>query len=416
MAKWFDLFRKKTTFGTQDILRLLSQGYEVKSGVDVSWRTAVEVSTVLRCAAVISDSVATIPLRIYKKKLDGSRVKAEDHELYYLFDVAPNSFQTTLEFRETLAWHLVLTGNAYAYKNVVRSRVRELIPIEPSRVLVAQNADMSLSYKVTFPNGDLKVFEQDEIWHLRGPSWGAYVGDSPVYRGREAIGLGIALERSHAAMHKNGVRTTGAFVVEDQLKEDAFKRYRAVIEAQLAGVDNAGRPLILDHGAKFIQMTMSGIDAQHLETRKFQIEEICRVFGVLPIMVGYSDKTATYASAEQMFLAHAVHTARPWHRRLEASINSNLIGIRDLNAGYYSKFVDTELLRGAAKDRADYYASGITAGWLTRNEAREFEELNPLEGLDEPIVPLNMASQRQTGDGSPTNEPSDNTDGGSDGI
>jgi HK97 family phage portal protein len=135
---------------------------------------------------------------------------------------------------------------------------------------------------------------------------------------------------------------------------------------------------------------MTGVDAQHLETRDHQIPEICRFFGVMPIMVGHSDKTATYASAEQMFLAHAIHTARPLHRRFEKSIMRNLMSSAERKQGYYAKFTDTEMLRGAAKDRAEYYAKGINAGWLTRNEAREWEELDPIDGLSEPLSPVNM--------------------------
>jgi HK97 family phage portal protein len=208
--------------------------------------------------------------------------------------------------------------------------------------------------------------------------------------GREAVGLSMALEQSHARFHKNGARPTGTYSVEGAMTPEQYKRLREYITAEMAGIDNAGRPMIMDRAAKWSSTAMSGVDSQHLETRDHQIPEICRFFGVMPIMVGHSDKTATYASAEQMFLAHAIHTARPLHRRFEKSIRRNLLSSEERKEGYYPKFTDTEMLRGAAKDRAEYYARGINAGWLTRNEARGWEELDPIEGLDEPLSPVNM--------------------------
>src|SRR5262249_39101885 len=148
----------------------------------------------------------------------------------------------------------------------------------------------------------------------------------------------------------------------------------------VGGVNKTGKALVLDRNAKFTPVGMTGVDAQHLDTRRFQIEEICRVMGVMPIMVGHYANTMTFASASEMFLAHNVHTARPWHRRLEASINTSLLSDTERRSGVYAKFLDAELLRGQPGARADYYGKGIKDGWMTRNEAREFEELDPLYG------------------------------------
>lgn len=145
--------------------------------------------------------------------------------------------------------------------------------------------------------------------------------------------------------------------------------------------------MILDDDAKYTPFGMTGVDAQHLETRKHQIEEICRAFGVMPIMIGHADKTATYASAEQMFLAHVVHTLSPWYERIEQSADAQLLTEEDRAAGFYTKFSPNALMRGAAKDRAEYYkaALGTTQqpGWMTRNEVRALEEMNPVPGGDQ---------------------------------
>lgn len=414
MAWFHDLFRRKS-IGTPEALELLLRGNNVRSGVDVTWKTAVEVATVIGCAGVIAESVATVPLKIFRKTGD-QRQPAEDHPLSKLFAFAPNSFQDSLQFRETLAWHVCLTGNAFVYVNRVRGKIMELIPITPDRVNVKQAENLVVTYEVTMPDNRLREFSQEEIWQIRGPSWCAYAGDSLVRRSRESIGLAIALERSHASFHKNAMRPSGVFVYDEPLNEDQFKQSRAMLAAQMAGVDNTGRPVLADRGLKFVSLSMTGVDAQHLESRYFQIEEICRAFRVLPIMIGHADKTATYASAEQMFIAHASYTARPWQRRFEAAINRSLIGEKDFGNGIYAKFIDTEMLRGSSKDRADYYKSAILTGWMTRNEARGFEEMNPLDGLDEPITPMNMVtgnplSADQSNGASQPNNTNDNATG-----
>jgi HK97 family phage portal protein len=153
--------------------------------------------------------------------------------------------------------------------------------------------------------------------------------------------------------------------------------------------------MILDRGAKFISTTMTGVDAQHLETRKLQIEEIARAFRVFPQMIGYSDKTATFASAEAFFIAHVVHTLMPWYRRVESSINVNLLGKKAVQAGYFAKFNANALLRGSAADRAAFYQSLWNMGALNANEIRELEDMNPYEGGNTYRVQLNMADAAQ---------------------
>jgi HK97 family phage portal protein len=148
--------------------------------------------------------------------------------------------------------------------------------------------------------------------------------------------------------------------------------------------------VILDRNAKFLPTSLSGVDAQHLETRKYQIEEVCRAYRVMPIMVGYSDKASTYASAEQMFLAHVVHTLSPWYERIEQSANAKLLSPQERTSGLYTKFVAAGLLRGALKDTAEYLHKLVLDGIMTRNEARDKLDLNPLDGLNEPLTPANM--------------------------
>lgn len=288
------------------------------------------------------------------------------------------------------ALHAVLAGNFFAFKNVVGGQVAELIPFEPRSVIVKRNGDASLAYEVTLDSGATQVFPQEAIWHVRGPSWNSWMGLEAVAAAREAIGLAIATEESQATLHKQGAMTNGLYTVEGTLTTEQHKALREWVEREIAGAANAWRPLILDRNAKFTPIAMSGVDAQLLETRRYQVEEICRAFRVMPIMVGYADKTATYASAEQMFLAHVVHTLAPWYERIEQSINANLLSERDAAGGLYAKFIEEGLLRGSLQATADFLVKLTSNGLMTRNEARAKLDFNPLDGLDEPLTPGNM--------------------------
>lgn len=308
---------------------------------------------------------------------------ARAHPLYDLMAVKPNDWTTSYEFRETLVMHAAL-GNAYAFKNRSAEKISELILLNPSRVEKVQAKDYSITYKVTGDSGSVQVFPAEAIWHVRGPSWDGLLGMDVLNIAREALGLAIATEETHAKLHAKGVRPSGTYSVEGPLDGKQYAELKAWIEKEYAGAENSAAPMILDRGAKWISQTMTGLDAQHLETRKFEIEEVCRYMDVMPIMIGYSDKATTYASAEQMFLAHVVHTLAPWYARIEQSADANLLTPKERESGLYFKFIDAGLLRGAAKDRAEYYSKALGAGgspaWMTQDEVRALDELNPMGG------------------------------------
>lgn len=366
------------------------------SGQMVTWKTALEVTTVLACARVIAEGVAQIPWRLYQDT-DAGRKPAADHHLYSVIYRRPNEWQTSFEFRETVCLHTILTNNAYIFVNRVgRAReVRELIPLEPSRVRVEQLADYALRYHVRGKNGAEQEFGRDAIWHIRGPSWNSWSGMDAVALARNAIGLSMAIESDQAHLYKNGLRTSGSYSVEGNLDANQYKLLRAHITELREG--SPQEPLILDRNAKWLNEAMTSVDAQTLESRKLQIEEICRAFRVMPIMIGHSDKAATYASAEQMFLAHVVHTLMPWYERLEQSADTNLLTPADIAAGYYTKFTPNALMRGAAKDRADFYAKGLGSGggkgWLTQNDVRSLEEMDRSDDPEADELPQPSAHQ-----------------------
>jgi HK97 family phage portal protein len=388
-------FRGERKYDSLDLFRDLYGGRATKSGVSVSWETALNVTTWLACGRVIGEGIAQVPLKLYREA-NGRRMPATEHPLYEVLHRRPNEWQTSFDYREMLALHLVFTGGAFSYKNVTRSGgLRELVPFEPQWVKVEHKHGVPATYTVTLPDGESKSFAASEIWHLRGPSWNSYVGLEPVKLAREALGLALATEETHAQFHHNGAKPSGVLSVEGSLTPDQYKQLRAWIEKSI-GSRNAGVPLIVDRAAKWTAQAMSGVDAQHLETRKHQVEEICRALRVMPIMVGHADKTATYASAEQMFLAHVVHTLSPWYERIEQSIDVNLLTKQERADGMYAKFVEEGLLRGSLKDTKDMLLGYVNGGLMTPNEGRAKLDLNPDPDpeSDELRVPANVVGAK----------------------
>lgn len=385
MGLWQRLFgRKDGVTSSLDLFRLVYGGQPSKSGVSVTPQTALEVTTVLACCRVISEGISQVPFKLF---IDNGEIKkpAVDHPLYRLLYRQPNAWQTSFEFRETIAFHMLLCGNAYVFVNRVgiARKVAELVPIDPGRVTVKQNADQSLSYSVRADGGASQVFDSDAIWHLRGPSWNSWLGMDPVKLARDAIGLTVSLEDGQAEFQKNGAQTSGVLSAADKMSPERFTFLAAWLDKHLPGGERFGKPLIADNGATWAATSMSAIDQQLVESRKFQIDEICRIFRVMPMMVG-AVATPTYASAEQLFLAHVVHTLMPWYERIEHSADVNLLSEADVEAGYYTKFNANALMRGAATDRANYYSKALGAGgspaWMTQDEVRDLEELNPFGG------------------------------------
>jgi len=390
-------FRKKAS-SSYDLFREIYGGLKSSSGKTVTLDTAMQVSTVMACARVISEGISQVPVKLMLES-GRTRVPAKKHHLYDVLAIKPNSYQTSFEFFETISMHAVFAGNAYIFKNVLAGKIRELIPIPPNKVKRKERDDGSVVFMVTGKDGKPKEYPEMTIWHFRGPSWDGKNGIDAVHLARDAIGLTMAVEESAAKMQSNGVKSSGVYSVEGTLTAEQYKALQKWIKDNFEGSENAGSTMILDRNAKFLNTQMSGVDAQLLESRRFQIEEICRFFRVMPIMVGYSDKAMTYASAEQMFLAHVVHTLMPWYTRLEQSIDANLLTPAERAAGYYSDFVEEGLLRGDMKTTAEVLVRYSTNGIMTRNEARAKLDMNPIDGLDEPLTPVNlMGESTKTGD------------------
>ena len=363
-----------------------------RAGVSVNVDSALKVSTVFACLRVLADGIAQVPLKVYREKADGSKELAKDHPAYRLLSRRPNEWMTSFEFRQVMMFHAVLLGNGCAYIGRIRGVPKELIPLVPGSYTIEQASDYTLTYRLTGTNGQTAVLPREEVFHLRGPSWTGAAGLDALQVAREAVGLAIATEETHAALHANGTQPGGVLSVKGSLDDAARARLKESWAQYQGGLANRFKTAVLDMDSTWTPLGMKGVDAEHLDTRRFQIEEICRDLKVFPQMVGYADKTATFASAEAFFLAHVIHTLNPWIENWEQSLARDLFPDED---DIVAKFSMQGLLRGDNAARATFYASGITNGWLTRNEARRLEDLNPIEGLGEPLLPLNMSTQNQ---------------------
>jgi HK97 family phage portal protein len=396
MSIWSRLFGREAKSSTLEIWKEIYGLPAVKSGQTVNWTTALQCTTALACCRVLAEGMAQLPSHLRQERPGGVGSDiVRNHSLARFIARGPNGWQTWFEFVETMTFNAVLGKGGFAYKvRGADGRLLELLPLPSLWVTEKRRADWSVYYEVdiapaTDAGGRRMIVERADMVHLRGPSVDGYRALEGIRFAREAIGLALATEEAHARLHADGVMPTGIYSVDGTLDEKQHKRLAAHIE-QHHTRENRAKTMILDRGTKWLSQAMTGVDAQHLETRRFQIEEVCRAFRVLPIMVGYSDKASTYASAEQMFLAHVVHSLMPWVRRWESTTDRDLLTERETDGGLYYDMSVQGLLRGDAKTRGEFYQKAVLSGWMTRNEVRGLEEMNPLPGLDEPLTPSNM--------------------------
>lgn len=386
-----------------------------KAGVSVNLNTALRVPTVLACCRVLAEDIAGLPLKLLEEMPDGAKRIAKSHPLHRVLFRQPNPWMTSFEWRESAMYHALLAKGAFAVKNIVNGKVEELYPLLPSNVTVKQARNYDVTYEVNDGRGQTMVFPQSQIFHLRGPSWNGLTGMEMVTQAREAIGLAIATEESQARLHSNGVRPGGLVSVEGELKKDTAERLRAQIEEIHKGVEKVGKLLVMDKNAKFTPFTMTGVDAQTIEARKLQIEEIARVFRVFPLAIGYSDKSSTYASTEAFLQAHVTFSLRPWIERWEQAIWRDLIN-DNTRLDLYPKFSVQGLLRGDHTSRAAFYTAGLgtssSPGWLSPNDVRRLEDMDPSSNpaADKIVTVEDLAGNASATDVKPDVEPDDLAD------
>ena len=385
---------RKSAVSRSDLLLDLLGTAGAKSGVAVTWETALQAASAIACARVIAEGIAQVPLKLYRRRPDGGADAATDHPMYSVLHSSPAPGITSFEWRETMGLHLAMQNRAYCLINRSapfrgQSRI-ELQPLTPQQVIATRNPDWSITYDVHFDNGNYGRYSADQILHFKGPSWTSIEGLDGIRLAREAIGLALATEEHGARQFSNGAILGGILSTDSILSAEQSKQLRESWEASQIGLKNAYRTAVLWGGMKWTPRAQQNDQAQWIEVRRFQVAEVCRFFRVLPIMIGEAANTATYASSEQMFLAHVVHTMGPWFARLEQRLDMQLLTAEERSDGYFCKFSVAGLLRGSHKDRAEFYRTLYGIGALAPNEIRAYEDLNPYDGGEKYRVPLNM--------------------------
>lgn len=374
------------------------------SGKQVNERSAMQMTAVYSCVRILSEAIASLPLHFYVYNEKGSKEKAIQHPLYYLLHDEPNPEMTSFVFRETLMTHLLLWGNAYA--QVIRNgkgEVLALYPLMPDRMTVNRDNQGKLYYEyLVSPDEGINrsenrvVLYPDEILHIPGLGFDGLVGYSPIAMAKNAIGLAIAAEEYGSKFYANGAAPSGVLEHPGTLKDPT--RVRDSWTQTFGGSSNAHKVAVLEEGMKYSPISISPTEAQFLETRKFQIDEIARIFRVPPHMVGDLEKSS-FSNIEQQSLEFVKYTLDPWITRWEQNMARALLSPSE-KGNYFIKFNVDGLLRGDYQSRMDGYAIARQNGWMSANDIRELENLDrisPEEGGDLYLINGNMTKLKDAG-------------------
>ena len=390
------LFRARDKPGATDSVSSAPTFYFGSSaaGKSVTASTAIQMSTVYACVRVIAETIASLPLHVYQNQGEGS-VKAPEHPLYRILHDEPNAEMTSFVWRETMIAHLLLLGNAYC--QIIRSgrnQILGLYPLLPDRMEVDRDSAGTLTYTYSTGSGQTVKLRPEDVLHIPGLGFDGIMGYSPIALEKNAIGLGLAAEEYGSKFFSNGARPSGILTHPNTVKDP--KKLRDSWNAAYGGSNNSGRVAVLEENMSYTPISMPNSEAQFLETRKFQVSEICRIYRVPPHMVGDLEH-ATFSNIEHQSISFAVHTIRPWVVRLEQSMNRALFSDKEKGV-YYVRFNMDGLMRGDYKSRMEGYAIGRQNGWLSTNDIRDLENMNPVpdeDGGNALLVNGNMVSVRR---------------------
>ena len=349
------------------------------AGKSVNEFTAMQTTAVYACVRILAESVAGLPLHVYEYRGNGKE-RVPGHPLYFLLHDSPNPEMTSFIFRETSMIHLLLWGNSYA--QILRDgmgKVVGLYPLLPNRMSVDRDEHGELVYTYTpmadsmKGNRQIKLRRQD-VLHIPGLGFDGLVGYSPIAMARNAVGMTLACEDYGSAFFSNGARPGGVLEHPGVLKDPS--KLRDSWQAVYGGTSNAGKVVVLEEGVKYTPITIPPEEAQFLETRKFQIDEIARLYRVPPHMIGDLER-ATFSNVEHQSLEFVKYTLNPWVVRWEQSLQKALLNPAEQKR-YFIRFNMDGLLRGDYQSRMQGYATGIQNGFFSPNDVRELEEMNPI--------------------------------------
>ena len=368
----------------------LDGALQTASGINVDEENSLKISAVYACVKVISETVASLPLSLLKEETNGDTSKAKQHPLYAVLHDSPNSEMSSFTFREMLMTNILLWGNAYALIRRDRNgHVTELSPLKAQNMMVERNPITGqLVYKYT-TSTTTKTYTARQVFHIPAFSFDGIVGVSPITYAREAMGLAMATEEFGARFFGNGARPGGVLEHPGVVKEP--EKLRDSWNKVYQGTKNSHKIAVLEEGMKYHEIGMSPEDSQFLQTRQFQLNEICRIFRVPPHMVGDLSK-ATFSNIEHQSIDFVVHTIRPWLVRWEQAIQRSCL-CEEERTIYFARFKVDGLLRGDFNSRMTGYATARQNGWLSANEIRELEDMNRIpkeNGGDDYLVNGNM--------------------------
>ncbi|WP_442952673.1 phage portal protein [Pauljensenia sp. OF14-1SRA] len=356
------------------------------AGRPVTERSAMQMTAVYSCVRILAEAIAGLPLHLYRYKDGGGKEKAIDHSLYRLLHDEPNPEMTSFVFRETLMTHLLLWGNAFA--QVVRNGLGEVIglyPLQPNRMSVGRDLDskaLYYEYQTTWdePAGEYKIIRltPSDVLHIPGLGFDGLVGYSPIAMAKNAIGLAQATEDYGASFFANGAAPGGVLEHPGTIKDPS--RVRESWQQTFGGARNGNKVAVLEEGMKYTPISVSPEQAQFLETRKFQLNEIARIFRIPPHMIGDLEKSS-FSNIEQQSLEFVKYTLDPWVIRWEQAITKTLLNPREKQQ-LFVKFNVEGLLRGDYQSRMEGYAVARQNGWMSANDIRELENLDRIEAAD----------------------------------
>ncbi|MGJ9540222.1 phage portal protein [Actinotignum sp. GS-2025c] len=349
-------------------------------------RSAMQMTAVYSCVRILAEAIAGLPLHVYRFKENGGKEKAVDHSLYRLLHDEPNPEMTSFVFRETLMTHLLLWGNAFA--QIVRNGLGEVIglyPLQPNRMSVGRDLDtkaLYYEYQTSWdePAGEYKTIRLTpaDVLHIPGLGFDGLLGYSPIAMARNAIGLAQATEDYGASFFANGAAPGGVLEHPGTIKDPT--RVRESWQQTFGGAKNGNKVAVLEEGMKYTPISVSPEQAQFLETRKFQLNEIARIFRIPPHMIGDLEKSS-FSNIEQQSLEFVKYTLDPWVIRWEQAITKTLLSAREKQQ-LFVKFNVEGLLRGDYQSRMEGYAVARQNGWMSANDIRELENLDRIDEVD----------------------------------
>lgn len=353
------------------------------SGKPVNERTAMQTTAVYACVRILAEAIASLPLHVYEYQDDGGKKLVHDHPLYYLLHDEPNPEMTSFVFRETLMSHLLIWGNAYA--QIIRDgagRVLGLYPLLPDKMEVQRDDKGNIYYVYSRNSDENPMFKEygniklkaEDVLHIPGLGFDGLIGYSPIAMAKNAVGMTLACEEYGASFFANGANPGGVLEHPGVLKDPS--KVRESWNSVYRGVNNAHKIAVLEEGMKYQQIGIPPEEAQFLETRKFQINEIARLYRIPPHMVGDLDKSS-FSNIEQQSLEFVKYTLDPWVIRWEQSLQRSLL-LPGEKGKYFIKLNVDGLLRGDYQSRMNGYAVGRQNGWFSANDIREMENMNPI--------------------------------------